>query len=147
VNGARSGKQAANATVSAVTLKLPGSSSCSIKTVASPGLRYSSKNAVSRVNLRSTATKGDPPASLPVTQYVCYWPEDTPAAAENQFRDLVSLLEVLMPSSWSAQEQSQIDELSRAKLTVWSAQDSMSRPAVRLYLSGQSVGLHVAVPD
>jgi len=126
---------------SGVAVILPGASSCSIN--ALPGeLTRSAANTVSRVRLTPATLKGKP--NPPTTQYVCYWPENSPKAAENQFRALVSVLEFLIPSTWSAQQQSQSDELSGAQIIVWLAHDAANTPAIRLYLSGQSVGLHVA---
>jgi hypothetical protein len=110
-------------------------------------VRYSSSNAIAQVNVRSVATQDDPLNVAQGTQYVCYWPENSPAAAESQFRELISLLQTIMPTYWSTHEQSQTDELSGAKVTVWSVHDSTKKPVVRLYLTGESVGLHVDASD
>jgi hypothetical protein len=75
---------------------------------------------------------------------VCYWPENSPAAAEGQFQNLVSVLQFLIPSTWSAHQQDEADELSGAQVTVWIARDSGNKPAIGLYKSGDSVGLHVS---
>jgi hypothetical protein len=72
-------------------------------------------------------------------QYVCYWPEDSASAAENQFRDLVAVVQMLMPSNWSVHQQNQPDELSGAEVTVWTARDSRNKAAVGIYLNGKSV--------
>ena len=114
--------------------------------------RSSAKNlAVSRVHLadvsEKTAAKAPAPAPLRPAQYVCYWPETSPVAAENQFRDLVDVIQMLMPTNWSAHQQTQPDELTGADVTVWSARDAGSRPAVRVYLNGKSVGLHVSASE
>jgi hypothetical protein len=126
---------------SASTIKLAGASACSVSAMPSDTVR-SASNTISRVRLTPATLKGkvSPPQA---TQYVCYWPENSPAAAESQFHALVSVLEFLIPSTWSAHQLNQSDELSGAQVTVWAAQDAGNAPAIRLYLSGQSVGLHV----
>jgi hypothetical protein len=133
-------------------VKLSGASSCSINAAPSAGPRTSAKNEpLSRVHLAAASTKGNttppPAAPAPSAQYVCYWPEDSVTTAENQFRDLVTLLEVLIPSDWSARKQNQPDELTGAEVTLWTARDSRNRAAVGVYLSGKSVGLHVSASD
>ena len=127
-------------------IKLTGSSYCSINS-GSAATRYPSSNEIARANVRSVATADGLLNVRPGTQYVCYWPENSPAAAENQFRGLISLLQTIIPTYWSTHEQSQTDELSGAKVTVWSVHDSTKKPVVRLYLTGESVGLHVDASD
>lgn len=128
----------------AAIVKLSGSSHCTVNSAPPP---TPSANDSSRGSLRSVASR-DPSAASPATaQYVCYWPEDSAAAAQSQFRGLISLLQTIIPAYWSSQEQDQTDELSGAKMTVWSVQDSARKPVVRLYLSGESVGLHVDALD
>jgi hypothetical protein len=83
----------------------------------------------------------------PATQYVCYWPQDSESAAERQFFDLVSLLQMLAPSTWTTQQKVEADELSGAQVTVWSARDARKKSTVGLYLSGKSVGLHIAAAN
>jgi hypothetical protein len=136
-----SGSSASEAAPSPATIKLAGASVCSISALSSDPMR-SASNGISRVRLTPAAMKGkvSPP---PAEQYVCYWPESSSAAAESQFHALVSVLEFLIPSTWSAHQQNQTDELSGAQITVWSAHDAGNAPAIGLYLSGQSVGLHV----
>jgi hypothetical protein len=137
-------------TPSGIPVRLAGASRCFVKALPpdSPSsIPATSKTAVvSRVRLTPAGSKHKTATSPPM-QFVCYWPEDSTSAAETRFRDLSSLLEFLMPSTWSVHQESQTDELSGAKITVWVAQDPMNKPAVRLYLSGQSVGLHVAASD
>lgn len=128
----------------AAIVKLSGSSHCTVNSAPPP---TPSANDPSRGSLRPVASR-DPSAASPATaQYVCYWPEDSAAAAQSQFRGLISLLQTIIPAYWSSQEQDQTDELSGAKMTVWSVQDSARKPVVRLYLSGESVGLHVDALD
>jgi len=54
---------------------------------------------------------------------------------------------MLIPSSWFAQQSIEADELSGAQMTVWYARDSKNRAAIRLYLSGRSVGLHISAGE
>jgi hypothetical protein len=136
-----------------LTVKLAGASSCSISTTPSAGTRTSAKNeTLSDMHLASVSTKANtgasaPAASLPAAQYVCYWPEDSASAAENQFRDLVALVQMLIPPSWSVHQQNQADELSGAEITVWTVRDSRNKAAIGIYLNGKSVGLHVSASD
>jgi len=152
-SAADTGAQDAAAGAADRTVKLAGAASCSVSTAPAAGVRTSAKNVpLSRIHLVPVSTKDSaktpaPAAPLSVTQYVCYWPEDSAAAAENQFRDLVGLLQTLMPFSWSAHQQNQPDELSGAEVTVWTARDSKNKPAVGIYLNGKSVGLHVSASD
>lgn len=135
------GSTASEGAPSPAAIKLAGASVCSISALPSDPMR-SAANSISRVRLTPATMKGkvSPP---PAEQYVCYWPESSSAAAESQFHALVSVLEFLIPSTWSAHQQNQTDELSGAQITVWAAHDAGNAPAIGLYLSGQSVGLHV----
>jgi hypothetical protein len=131
-------------------VKLSGAESCSIH--AEPSARTSSSannEVVSGAHFAPVSAKGtkSPASRTPgrsTKQYVCYWPQDSEAAAESEFRDLAGLLQMLIPSSWSAQQKSEADELSGAQITIWSARDSKNRAAVRMYLTGRSVGLHIS---
>lgn len=127
---------------SSLPMQLAGASICSIKALPSDGTHSASSLPLSRVNLTPTTLKRK--TSAPGTQYVCYWPAESASAAETRFQDLSALLEFLIPSTWSARQETQTDELSGAKVTVWSAHDAADRPIVGLYLSGQSVGLHIS---
>jgi hypothetical protein len=135
------------------TVKLSGASSCSIHRGPSAGTRSAAQNApfprvhLAPVSFKDSTAASAPAASLPPAQYVCYWPEDSASAAENQFRDLVAVLQMLIPSNWSAHQQNQADELSGAEVTVWAARDSRNKAAVGIYLNGKSVGLHVSASD
>jgi hypothetical protein len=138
---------AAASAASDTTIKLTGASSCSISALEGDSSRSARTIPLSRVRLTPASftngnKSGAPPA--PLTQYVCYWPENSRAAAEGEFLNLVAVLQFLIPSTWSVQQQDEADELSGAQVTVWVARDSSSKPAIGLYLSGQSVGLHVA---
>lgn len=146
MNGTPAVQSATNADPTPAAIKLTGSSYCSVNSVP-PTIRYPSSNEIARANIRSVATTDGPLSVVPGAQYVCYWPENSPAAAENQFRGLISLLQTIIPTYWSTHEQSQTDELSGAKVTVWSVHDSTKKPVVRLYLTGESVGLHVDASD
>lgn len=148
VNGANSQNAAGAGSGSAAAIvKLSGSSHCTVNSAPFSAMPYSPVNEASRGNLRSVASRDPSAASPPSAQYVCYWPEGSAAAAESQFRGLISLLQTIIPAYWSSQEHDQTDELSGAKVTVWSVQDSARKPVVRLYLSGESVGLHVDASD
>jgi hypothetical protein len=131
-------------------VKLSGAESCSIHTEPSARSNSSASNEfVSGGHFAPVSTKGtkSPPSratARPTKQYVCYWPQDSEAAAESEFRDLAGLLQMLIPSSWSAQQKSEADELSGAPVTIWSARDSKNKAAIRMYLSGRSVGLHIS---
>ncbi len=132
------------------TLKLSGAGSCVIHAAPSVGVRSSARSEslssaffapVSTSGAKSSASRAP---ARPATQYVCYWPQDSEAAAENEFHDLAGLLQMLIPSVWLTQQTLEADELSGAQMTVWSARDSRNRAAIRLYLSGRSVGLHIS---
>jgi hypothetical protein len=133
-----------------VPVKLSGAESCSISVEPSAGARSSAKSEpssnahyspVSAKDARATSSRTPSRRS---TQYVCYWPQDSEAAAESEFHDLAGLLRILIPSNWSAQQRSDADELSGARMTIWSAGDSRNRAAIRMYLTGRSVGLHIS---
>lgn len=138
------------ATRSEVTVKLAGASDCAID--AAP-LEGSSATTASRTSPSSFVTRSGSLSTAKFrihgapAQYVCYWPEDSESAAETRFRDLSSRIQVAMPSDWSARQEDTLDSRSGAKLTLWLAIDPANKPAVRLYLSGQSVGLHISDAD
>ncbi len=146
-------KQDASAASADRTVKLSGAASCSINTALSNEPRTSAKiSPISHVHLAEVSEKtgsgnAAPAAPIRPAQYVCYWPEESAAAAESQFRDLVAVVQMLMPSSWSVQQQNQPDELSGADVTVWTARDARNKAAVGIYLNGKSVGLHVSATE
>lgn len=146
VNSAAANQSPRTADPAPTAIKLTGSSYCSVNSVPSVPMRYAPSSEVPQAKVRSVTTKETPIVAATGAQYVCYWPGNSAAAAERQFRGLISLLQTIIPSYWLAQEQSQTDELSGAKVTVWSVHDSAQKPVVRLYLSGESVGLHVDAP-
>jgi hypothetical protein len=76
-------------------------------------------------------------------QYVCYWPEGSASAADEQFRDLSSRLQILMPSNWAVHQEDQSEELTGAKVTVWCAVAPDSKQEACLYMTHESVGLHI----
>jgi hypothetical protein len=152
--GVRSGSSVVSKTTSlGDTVKLSGAGSCVINAEPSAGARSSARDEpVSGAHFAPVSTKGAKATSSraparPATQYVCYWPQDSEAAAESEFLDLVGLLRVLIPSSWLTQQSIDSDELSGAQRTVWSARDSKNRAAIGLYLSGRSVGLHISAGE
>jgi len=107
---------------------------------------------------RSTNFTGAPPAKLPGakdclvkkipgdagTKFVCYWQEVSASAAEARYRDLLARLQILVPSDWSSQQQTDTDEQTGAPLTAWHADAPGSTQQVRLYLTGDAVALHIA---
>jgi hypothetical protein len=149
--GARSGRSGPASTAFLEDLvKLSGAETCSINAEPASRTRSSASNElISGRNFVPVSTEGaKSPSSRalarPKKQYVCYWPQDSEAAAESEFHDLAGLLQMLIPTSWSAQQKSEVDELSGAQITIWSARDSRNRAAIRMYLSGRSVGLHIS---
>jgi hypothetical protein len=79
------------------------------------------------------------------TQFVCYWREISGSAAEARFRDLVSRLQILIPSNWSAHQENELDDSTGAEITAWYAIEPGSKHDVRVYVSVESVGLHITV--
>jgi hypothetical protein len=77
------------------------------------------------------------------TQFVCYWQEASASAAEARFRDLVSRFQVLVPSNWPTRQENELDEPTGANLTAWQAVEPGNKHDVRVYLSGDSIGLHI----
>jgi len=77
------------------------------------------------------------------TQFVCYWRETSGSAAAKRFRDLVSRLEVLVPSNWSTHQETETDDFTRADMTGWHAIEPGDKHDVRVYVSTKSVGLHI----
>ena len=102
-----------------VTVKLAGAKQCSVKEIA-----------------------GSQPGGLG-TQFVCYWREASGSAAQTRFRDLVSRLQILIPSNWSTHQQNELDDSTGAEITAWYAIEPGSKHDVRVYVSVESVGLHV----
>jgi len=152
--GVRSGRSVLSRSTSfGDTVKLSGAASCLIHAESAAGTRSSARNEpISGANFAPVSAKGTKATSSrapgrPATQYVCYWPQDSEAAAESEFLDLVGLLRLLIPSSWWTQQSIEADELSGAQMTVWSARDSKNRAAIGLYLSGRSVGLHISAGE
>jgi hypothetical protein len=147
-SAAQSSVTAKASPVSGTAIKLAGASSCSISTLSLDSSRSASRTIpLSQVRLTPASLKDSNKsanAPPPATQYVCYWPESSPAAAQGQFQNLVSVLQFLIPSTWSVEQRDEADELSGAQVTVWTARDASNKPAIGLYKSGDSVGLHVA---
>jgi hypothetical protein len=152
--GARGGSSLPSKTTSlGETVKLSGAASCVVNAEHSGGTRSSARSELveganfAPVSSKATRTTSSRTRVRPAKQYVCYWPQNSEPAAESEFLDLVALLRVLIPSSWSAQQSVEADELSGAQRTVWSVRDSRNRAAIGLYLSGTSVGLHVSAGE
>ena len=110
-----------NADTSAGTLKLGGAKDCMVKAV----------------KVSPSVDSG--------TQFVCYWQEASASAADVRFRDLVSRLQVLVPSNWLTRQENELDEPTGANLTAWHAEEPGNKHDVRVYLSGNFVGLHITV--
>jgi hypothetical protein len=81
------------------------------------------------------------------TQFVCYWREASGSAAEIRFRDLVSRLQVLIPSNWSTHQANEVDEATGADITAWYGVEPGGKQDVRVYVSGESVGLHITASN
>ncbi len=81
------------------------------------------------------------------TQFVCFWREASNTAAETRFRDLVSRLQVLIPSNWSTRQGNELDDLTGADTTVWYGVEPGGKHDVRVYMSGESVGLHITASN
>jgi hypothetical protein len=108
-----------NGGTSDVTLRLAGAKQCSVK---------ESSRALSR--------------DLGV-QFVCYWRETSGSEAETRFRDLVSRLQILVPSNWTTHQANELDDSTGAEMTAWHAIEPGGKHDVRVYVSAESVGLHV----
>jgi len=151
---ARSGSSAPSKTTPLEdTVKLSGAASCLIHAEPAAGTGSRSRNhalaggSFAPVSAKSTKATSSGTVDKQATQYVCYWPQASEAAAESEFLDLVGLLRMLIPSSWLTQQSIEADELSGLQRTVWSARDSKNRTAIGMYLSGKSVGLHISAGE
>jgi hypothetical protein len=110
----------ANDEASDATLKLAGASQCVIKPAAKP----------------SSPEVG--------TEFVCYWPDASGAEAETRFRALIARVEAAIPLGWSTHQDSALDERTGSKSTKWEAVEPGGKHDVRIYLSGNAVGLHIS---
>ncbi|MGB9431796.1 MAG: hypothetical protein WBQ89_06105 [Candidatus Acidiferrum sp.] len=81
------------------------------------------------------------------TQFVCFWREASSSAAEIRFRDLVSRLQVLIPSNWATRQENELDDLTGADMTAWYGVEPGGKHDVRVYVSGESVGLHITASN
>lgn len=91
-------------------------------------------------------TVNEAPASKsggPGTQFVCYWREDSVSSAQEKFRDLIGRLEILIPSTWATHQENELDDSTGAEITAWYAVEPGGKHDVRVYVSVESVGLHV----
>jgi hypothetical protein len=113
----RAGKT--NEATSGVSVKLAGATQCAVNEASAP---------------QSGATGA---------QFVCYWRETSASAAETRFRDLISHLQLVIPSNWSARREIELDDATGADVTVWYASEPGGKPGIRLYLLGEAIGLHV----
>jgi hypothetical protein len=82
----------------------------------------------------------------PDVQFVCYWREASGTAADAIFRDLISRLQVLIPSNWSIHQDDEVDDPAGEDLTVWYGVEPGSKHDIRVYVSGENVGLHITAP-
>jgi hypothetical protein len=87
------------------------------------------------------ATKGR--ASETGTEFVCHWEEGSKGSAEIRFRDLIARLKTLAPPDWQVREAAETEERSGAKVTAWTVADPSGKQDVRVYFSGEAVGLHI----
>ena len=81
------------------------------------------------------------------TQFVCYWRETAGSSAEARFRDLVSRLQILIPSNWSVHQENEVDDFTGAEITAWYGVEPGGKHDVRVYLSEQSVSLHITASN
>jgi hypothetical protein len=77
------------------------------------------------------------------TEFVCHWPETSGPAAETRFRDLISRVQGLVPSNWATRQENESDEDTGARITKWYAIEPGGKHDVRIYASGEAVGLHI----
>jgi hypothetical protein len=84
-----------------------------------------------------------PPSNDAGAQYLCYWTEASASDADARFRDLVSRLQVLVPSTWAIRQEDQSEELTGTRVMAWLATAPGAKQEVAVYLSSQSVGLHI----
>src|SRR5277367_313648 len=108
-----------SAGISEATVKLVGAAECTVST-----LSKSSSNELG-------------------TQYVCYWQEVSASAADTRFRDLGARLQILAPSDWVIRLDDQSEELTGAKVKAWCAVAADNKQEMCIYISGESVGLHL----
>jgi hypothetical protein len=83
----------------------------------------------------------------PGVQFVCYWREVSVSAADTRFRDLISRLQVLIPSNWSTRQDEEVDDLTGENLMAWYAVEPDGKHDVRVYVSGEYVGLHISASN
>ena len=108
-----------NAGMSDAAIKLPGAGECTVNKASKSGSREVG------------------------TQYVCYWSETSASAADTRFSDLISRFQILAPSNWSIRQEDQPEELTGAKVKAWCAVEPTGKQEVCIYISGESVGLHI----
>jgi hypothetical protein len=108
-----------NGETSDATVKLEGAKECMIKRAARPA-----SNQVG-------------------TEFVCHWLDTSGPAAETRFRDLLSRVQALLPSDWTTRQENASDEDTGAKITKWYAIEPGGKHDVRIYVSGDAVGLHI----
>ena len=83
----------------------------------------------------------------PEAQFVCYWREASDSAADTRFRDLISRLQVLIPSNWSTHQDNEVDDPTGEDRTVWYGVEPGGKHDVRVYVSGEYVGLHITASN
>jgi len=108
-----------NEEISDAAVKLEGAKECSVKGAARPA-----SNDIG-------------------TEFVCHWRENSGSAAETRFRDLISRAQALLPSNWTTRQENESDEDTGAKITKWYAIEPGGKHDVRIYVSGDAVGLHI----
>ncbi|PYT49714.1 MAG: hypothetical protein DMG44_09500 [Acidobacteria bacterium] len=108
-----------NGEISDAIVKLEGAEECMIKGAAKP------------------------PSNEVGTEFVCYWPETSGPAAETRFRDLIARIQGLLPSDWTTHQETESYENTGATITKWSAIEPGGKHDVRIYVSGDAVGLHI----
>jgi hypothetical protein len=76
-------------------------------------------------------------------QFVCRWSESSGSSAKTRFLDLVTRVQGLLPANWPTSQENEMDDLTGAKITAWIAVEAGGKHDVRIYVSGESVSLHI----
>ena len=84
-----------------------------------------------------------PDASASGTQFVCRWSEESGVAAAGRFDDIVSHVQNLVPQEWARLQHLEFDNVTGATVKAWSATEPGDKHDVRVYVSGQTVALHI----
>jgi hypothetical protein len=75
--------------------------------------------------------------------FVCRWLENSGFAAGSRFQDIISRVRALLPGDWSPNQQTASDNVTGVPVKLWSATEPGGKHDVRIYLSGETVAMHV----